>query len=195
MAQIGIWNSKGGVVLNKYLVARIFAFDDHESEARAACVAKGWEDVRRGPLWLVPLVKAKNKIDPLYAGTKHKVDPDYAAATSLCEFSPDRGKLAVMGNNTRVAFYDVATGARKLRPKQPRRPALPDQFAALSLSFQIGGPSGPSARRKRASAKFSPRATSRAAVVTPDEKENAPAPFSAELTAGAFDDYGDCKQS
>ena len=98
MAQIGIWNSKGGVVLNKYLVARIFAFDDHESEARA----------------------------------------------------------------------------------------------------------GPSARRKRASAKFSPRATSRAAVVTPEDKENAPAPFSAEvaaapfsaeLTAGAFDDYGDCKQS
>ena len=112
-----------------------------------------------------------------------------------CEFSPDRGKLAVMGNNTRVAFYDVATGARKLRPKQPRRSSLPDQFAALSLSFQIGGPSGPSARRKRASAKFSPRATSRAAVVTPDDKENAPAPFSAELTAGAFDDYGDCKQS
>ena len=64
--------------------------------------------------------------------------------------------------------------------------------------------SGPSARRKRASAKFSPRATSRAAVVTPEDKENAPAPFSAEvaaapfsaeLTAGAFDDYGDCKQS
>ena len=41
--------SKGGVVLNKYLVARVFAFDDHESEARAACVAKGWDDVRRGP--------------------------------------------------------------------------------------------------------------------------------------------------
>ena len=35
--------SKGGVVLNKYLVARVFAFDDHASEARAACVAKGWE--------------------------------------------------------------------------------------------------------------------------------------------------------
>ena len=64
-------------------------------------------------------------------------------------------------------------------------------------AFQIGGQiGGPGARRKRAaSAKFSPRATSRAAVVTPDDKETAPAPFSAELTAGAFDDYGDCKQS
>ena len=124
-----------------------------------------------------------------------------AWSRNACEFSPDRGKLAVIGNNTRVAFYDVATGARKLRPKQPRRPALPDQFAALSLSFQIGGPS---ARRKRAS-KFSPRATSRAAVVTPDEKENAPAPFSAEVSAAPFSaeldlelgaaDGGDCKQS
>ena len=99
-----------------------------------------------------------------------------------------------------MAFYDVATGARKLRPKQPRQPALPDQFAALSLSFQIGGPS---ARRKRASAKFSPRATSRAAVVTPDEKENAPAPFSAEVSAAPFSaelaagvsDGSECKQS
>ena len=109
-------------------------------------------------------------------------------------------KLAVTGNNARVAFYDVATGARKLRPKQPRQPALPDQFAALSLSFQIGGPS---ARRKRASAKFSPRATSRAAVVTPDDKENAPAPFSAEVSAAPFSaelaagvsDGSECKQS
>ena len=112
---------------------------------------------------------------------------------------PAVGKLAVTGNNARVAFYDVATGARKLRPKQPHRPSLPDQFAALSLSFQIGGPS---ARRKRASAKFSRRATSRAAVVTPDEKENAPAPFSAEVSAAPFSaqpsgasDGGECKQS
>ena len=112
-----------------------------------------------------------------------------AWSRNACEFSPDRGKLAVIGNNTRVAFYDVATVARKLRPKQPRRPSLPDQFAALSLSFQIGGPG---ARRKRASAKFSPRATSRAAVVTPDEKENAP--FSAAPTAGSVDG-GECKQS
>ena len=91
--------SKGGVVLNKYLVARVFAFDDHASEARAACVAKGWDDVRRGPPWLVPLVPAKNNIDPLYAYTKHKVNPDYAAATSLTPrklaASPDRSMLAV----------------------------------------------------------------------------------------------------
>ena len=61
MAQLGIWNSKGGVVLNKYLVARVFAFDDHASEARAACVAKGWEDVRRGPPWLVPTISGARR--------------------------------------------------------------------------------------------------------------------------------------
>ena len=141
----------------------------------------------------------------IYSITKHEVVRRALDLHGLwggvraCEFSPDRGKLAVIGNNTRVAFYDVATGARKLRPKQPRQSALPDQFAALSLSFQIGGPS---ARRKRASAKFSPRATSRAAVVTPDDKENTSAPFSAEVSAAPFSagpsgaaDGSECKQS
>ena len=177
--------SKGGVVLNKYLVARVFAFDDHASEARAACVAKGWDDVRRGPPY--EFVRRALDLHGLWGGIR------------ACEFSPDRGKLAVIGNNTRVAFYDVATGARKLRPKQPHRPSLPDQFAALSLSFQIGGPG---ARRKRASAKLSPRTTSRAAVVTPDDKENTPAPFSAEVSAAPFSaepsgaaDGSECKQS
>ena len=139
-------------MLNKYLVARVFAFDDHESEARAACVAKGWEDVRRGPLWLVPLVKAKNKIDPLYAGTKHKVDPDYAAATSLTpsklavspdhsidlygfggrlgpvrksEFSKDGSLLAVVGFNHNIALYDAATGNQRLVPRRAPEPATP----------------------------------------------------------------------
>ena len=35
-SQMAMIRSKGGVVLNKYLVARVFAFDDHVSEARAA---------------------------------------------------------------------------------------------------------------------------------------------------------------
>ena len=47
-----IRSNAGGQLLNQYLVARIFAFDDDESEARAACVAKGWEAVRRGPAWI-----------------------------------------------------------------------------------------------------------------------------------------------
>ena len=47
-----IRSNAGGQLLNQYLVARIFAFDDDQSEARAACVAKGWEAVRRGPAWI-----------------------------------------------------------------------------------------------------------------------------------------------
>ena len=47
-----IRSNAGGQLLNQYLVARIFAFDDDLSEARAACVAKGWEAVRRGPAWI-----------------------------------------------------------------------------------------------------------------------------------------------
>ena len=47
-----IRSNAGGQLLNQYLVARIFAFDDDQSEARAACVAKGWDSVRRGPAWI-----------------------------------------------------------------------------------------------------------------------------------------------
>ena len=47
-----IRSNAGGQLLNQYIVARIFAFDDDQSEARAACVAKGWEAVRRGPAWI-----------------------------------------------------------------------------------------------------------------------------------------------
>ena len=71
--------SKGGVVLNKSLVARVFAFDDHASETRAACVAKGWEDVRRGPPWLVPLVEEELKSTPSkLAPSKLAVSPDHS---------------------------------------------------------------------------------------------------------------------
>ena len=57
-------SSKGGITLNKYLVARVFAFDDHVTEARAACVAKGWDDVRRGPpLLIVTRTVAKKSSD------------------------------------------------------------------------------------------------------------------------------------
>ena len=40
--------TKGGEVLNKYILAKIFAFDDSASDARTPCIAKGWESVRRG---------------------------------------------------------------------------------------------------------------------------------------------------
>ena len=41
--------TKGGEVLNKYILAKIFAFDDSASDARTPCIARGWDAVRRGP--------------------------------------------------------------------------------------------------------------------------------------------------
>ena len=136
MAQIGIWNSKGGVVLNKYLVARVFAFDDHESEARAACVAKGWEDVRRGPPWLVPLVEEELKSTPSkLAPSKLAVSPDHSidlygfggrlGPVRKSEFSKDGSLLAVVGFNHNIALYDAATGNQRLVPRRAPEPATP----------------------------------------------------------------------
>ena len=39
----------GGGVLCEDLVRKVFEYDGHAEEARAACIAKGWGDVRRGP--------------------------------------------------------------------------------------------------------------------------------------------------
>ena len=43
------FRTDGGGVLCKDLVRKVFEYDDHAEEARAACIAKGWGDVRRGP--------------------------------------------------------------------------------------------------------------------------------------------------
>ena len=121
----------------------------------------------RCSVWLKSFGELKSLAAREPAAADGKRESSYNGAIRYLEFKRRRGPQQVPGR-------------ANLRLRRP------------SLSFQIGGPS---TRRKRASAKFSPRATSRAAVVTPDDKETAPAPFSAELTAGAFDDYGDCKQS
>ena len=75
-------------------------------------------------------------------------------------------------------------GGTKINPQQ----IGPEQTGSVTRSFY--------ARRWL-------RATLRAAVVTPDEKENAPAPFSAEVSAAPFSaelaagvsDGSECKQS
>ena len=41
------FRTDGGGVLNEDLVRKVFEYDDHAEEARAACIAKGWGDVRR----------------------------------------------------------------------------------------------------------------------------------------------------
>ena len=224
--------SKGGVVLNKYLVARVFAFDDHASEARAACVAKGWEDVRRGPPLLIDGGWCRRELFPL-----RTVDPNLAfsvdrlvwavdgANAALCyvikdqfvrrpldlyglwggtrtsEFSSDRSILVVTGNNNKLALYDVTDGGtRRLVAKRtvvaPPPPFL--QFEKLSISPPVAVAEGRRGRRRgsfsRRKLSSSAKSSSRTAVVTPDDKENAPVPFSAELAAGVSDG-SECKQS
>ena len=43
------FRTDGGGVLCEDLVRKVFEYDGHAEEARAACIAKGWGDVRRGP--------------------------------------------------------------------------------------------------------------------------------------------------
>ena len=47
------FRTDGGGVLCEDLVRKVFEYDGHADEARAACVAKGWGGVRRGPAWIV----------------------------------------------------------------------------------------------------------------------------------------------
>ena len=119
-----------------------------------------------------------------------------------------RSILVVTGNNNKLALYDVTDGGtRLLRTKRtvvaPPPPFL--QFEKLSISPPVAvaagrrgrrmdTPYGRPARRKLSSTKSSSQRvrSSRAAVVTPDGKENAP--FSAELAA-EVSDGSECKQS
>ena len=70
--------SKGGLVLNKYLLAKVFDYDDHAEEARTACIAKGWGDVRRGPPWMI------------------ETGPGYTTCVTI---SADNSMLAVCNNS------------------------------------------------------------------------------------------------
>ena len=77
--------TKGGEVLNKYILAKIFAFDDSASDARTPCIARGWEKVRRGP--------------PLFIADE--VGRDAAPlswTTSDIAISPDNATIAVANN-------------------------------------------------------------------------------------------------
>ena len=96
------------------------------------------------------------------------------AVRSQCQLlEPDLRDRAMAGIPEKIAFLKLKIGAAS--HQQP--------------GFSFGrGPRGSSARRRR---------PSRAAVVTPtDDKETAPAPFSAELDLelGAAN-RGECKQS
>jgi hypothetical protein len=92
--------TRGREVLNKYILAKIFAFDDSASDARTPCIARGWDAVRRGA--------------PLFIG------PDNVSwTTSDIAISPDNATIAVANNFAdprvlfRVVLYDARTGERQ----------------------------------------------------------------------------------
>ena len=101
------------------------------------------------------------------------------AVRSQCQLlEPDLRDQAMAGIPEKIAFLRLKIGG------------------ASSGGGLTRGPRGSSARRRR---------PARAAVVTPDEKENTPTPFSAEVSAAPFSaeldlelgaaDGGECKQS
>ena len=77
--------TKGGEVLNKYILTKIFVFDDSASDARTPCIARGWDAVRRGaPLFIADEVG--RDCAPL------------SWTTSDIAISPDNATIAVANN-------------------------------------------------------------------------------------------------
>jgi len=125
-------STKGGEVLNKYVLAKILAFDDSASDAAAACIAKGWGEVRRGP--------------PLLIGSD-------ACIIGAMSISPDNTMLAVGTNwsdpngfcESEVVLYDTRTGKLRfqLLPRHRERNVVrcisfsPDG-AAIAVGSSIG---------------------------------------------------------
>ena len=90
------FRTDGGGVLCEDLVRKVFEYDGHAEEARAACIAKGWGDVRRGPPWMIDT-------GVVLDGTGHK---GYTTTTCVT-ISADNSMLAVCNNirYTRGMYY------------------------------------------------------------------------------------------
>ena len=78
------FRTDGGGVLCEDLVRKVFEYDGHAEEARAACIAKGWGDVRRGPPWMI------------------ETGPGYTTCVTI---SADNSMLAVCNNIGYNPFY------------------------------------------------------------------------------------------
>ena len=89
------FRTDGGGVLNEDLVRKVFEYDDHAEEARAACIAKGWGDVRRGPPWMIDT-------GVVLDGTGHK---GYTTTTCVT-ISADNSMLAVCNNSGYIDVYN-----------------------------------------------------------------------------------------
>ena len=102
------FRTDGGGVLCEDLVRKVFEYDGHAEEARAACIAKGWGDVRRGPAWI-------DTTTGLRRWEKECRWPTggYAASADCMSFSQDMVTLAVgsySSSDSKVKLFDVATG-------------------------------------------------------------------------------------
>ena len=104
--------TRGGDTLNENILLKIFAFDDSASDARTPCIAKEWEKLRRGPPMLIC-------IDTNDRPRRRELDL-YGLGSGIrkTEFSPDGSLLAVVGSNSNVALYDVATATPRLVPRR-----------------------------------------------------------------------------
>ena len=127
--------SKGGVVLNKYLVARVFAFDDCTTRGPASGSATSRPLLQEAIMFAVyrslrtaiPLrwaaawgLLCTAPPRPASCGGSRAVIDLFGLGSGIrkTQFSPDGSLLAVVGRNSNVALYDVATATRRLVPRR-----------------------------------------------------------------------------
>ena len=121
------FRTDGGGVLCEDLVRKVFEYDGHAEEARAACVAKGWGDVRRGPPWMIetgPAIK-RSELDV------YGLEPFGPEQHSEAAFSRDASIMVILSRGAyqeawpreckKLALYDVATGKLRLMKRPPGR--------------------------------------------------------------------------
>ena len=117
-----IRSNAGGQLLNQYLVARIFAFDDDQSEARAACVAKGWEAVRRGPAWIA---YASERAAKAAAAAVVACPAEAGSTCHICHDASNTGPGSTAGG--KLLCFPVKSGYACKPPDQPvPRETTPD---------------------------------------------------------------------
>ena len=91
--------TKGGEVLNKYILTKIFVFDDSASDARTPCIARGWDAVRRGaPLFIADEVgRDTGRGAPLSWTTSDiAISPDNATIAVANNFADPRARFQVL---------------------------------------------------------------------------------------------------
>ena len=84
--------TKGGEVLNKYILTKIFVFDDSASDARTPCIARGWDAVRRGP----PVLICPHNASWTVGVNGIAISPDNATIAVANNFADPRARFQVL---------------------------------------------------------------------------------------------------